>query len=154
MCCKSWKTFFPFCVTFLLGVLAAIPFQTLRTELKFREVRNEINSAHGNGNGIDFGSRERYSCSFDSKKGLQILAKPRAYYTDAARNNQTEGTVTLRVAFLENGKIGDVSIVNYLPDGLTENAIEAAKQIKFEPARLNGKSITVTKQIQYNFSLY
>lgn len=148
MCCKSWKTFFPFCVTFLLGVLAAIPFQTLRTELKFREVRDELISAHGNE------SRERYSCSFDSRKGLQILARPKANYTDAARNNQTEGTVTLRVAFLENGKIGDVSIVNYLPDGLTENAIEAAKQIRFEPAMINGKSITVTKQVQYNFSLY
>lgn len=152
MCCKSWKTFFPFCVTFLLGVLAAIPFQTLRTELKFREVRDNLASAHGNG--IGFGSRERHSCSFDSKKSLQVLAKPRAVYTDAARTNQTEGTVTLRVAFLENGKIGDVSIVNYLPDGLTEQAIEAAKQIKFEPAMLNGKPITVTKQVQYNFTLY
>lgn len=150
MCCKSWKTFFPFCVTFLLGVLAAIPFQTLRTELKFREVRDELVFAHKTGNE----SRERYSCSFDSKKSLQVLSKPRANYTDSARTNQTQGTVTLRVAFLENGKIGDVSIVNYLPDGLTENAIEAAKQIKFEPATLNGKPINVVKQVQYSFSLY
>lgn len=175
MCCKSWKTFFPFCVTFLLGVLAAIPFQTLRTELKFREVRNELVSNHKNGTeGTGHCFTKSHSSElncFACEKGtiarndeksvlqsnlnpLQIVSKPRANYTDAARNNQTEGTVTLRVTFLANGEIGNVSMVKYLPDGLAEQAIEAAKQIKFEPATLNGKPVTVTKQVQYSFSLY
>lgn len=151
MCCKSWKTFFPFLMTFILGVLAVIPFQSLRTEKKFIEVRDEIVLPK-----ITVSeSRKETSCSFDSNlKPLQILAKPRANYTNAARNNQTQGTVTLQVTFLANGEIGNVSIVNYLPDGLTEGAIEAAKQMKFEPATLNGKPVTVTKQVQYTFTLY
>ena len=152
MCCKSWKTFLPFSLAFLMGIIAVIPFQSLKTEKKVSEVKKEVISF--NNGGGDGGGRKS-SCSFDSNsKTLQILSKPRANYTDAARTNQTQGTVTLRVTFLANGEIGNVGIVNYLPDGLTERAIEAAKQIKFEPATQNGKVVTVTKQVQYSFTLY
>ena len=123
MCCKNWKTFLPFLVTFILGVVAVIPFQVLRTEKKFFEVRDELSSPKRTSKG----NNSETSCSFDTKlKPLQILAKPRANYTDAARTNQTQGTVTLRVTFLANGEIGNVGIVNYLPDGLTEEAIKTA----------------------------
>lgn len=85
---------------------------------------------------------------------IKILAKPRANYTDAARQNQVQGTVTLRVTFLANGSIGGVSAVNGLPNGLTEQAIAAARGIKFEPAKKGGVPYTVTMQVQYNFTLY
>ena len=85
---------------------------------------------------------------------LKILSKPRMEYTDEARTNQVQGTVTLRVTFLANGTIGSITPVSGLPDGLTEQATKAAKLIKFEPATKNGKPITVTKQVQYNFTLY
>lgn len=175
MCCKSWKTFLPFLVTFILGVVAVIPFQVLKTEKKVVERRIELSSVKENGTGRSghcsaksnsseincfacekgtFVRSEEKNSSSSHLKPLQILAKPRANYTDAARTNQTQGTVTLRVTFLANGQIGNVGIVNYLPDGLTEQAIEAAKQIKFEPAMQNGKTIAVTKQVQYSFTLY
>lgn len=151
MCCKSWKTFLPFLVTFIIGVFVAIPFQSLRTEKKVSESKNGVIYAVESGSG----GGKRSACSFESNsKALQIFSKPRANYTDAARTNQTQGTVTLRVTFLANGEIGDVAIVNYLPDGLTEGAIQAAKQIKFEPALQNGKAVSVTKQVQYSFTLY
>ena len=153
------KTFFPFLVTFILGVVAVIPFQALKTEKKFVEVKNELVSSHRNETGSSGACPSHSKFKSDSDlnsnlKPLQIIAKPRANYTDAARTNQTEGTVTLRVTFLPNGKVGDVGIVKYLPDGLTEGSVEAAKNIKFEPATLNGKPIAVTKQVQYSFSLY
>ena len=158
MCCKSWKTFLPFFVTFLLGISAVIPFQALKTEMKFREVRTELTSAHKNGtDSATCSSHSKFNSDLSVKsnlKPLQILFKPKANYTDAARQNETQGTITLRVSFLANGKVGNVATVNYLPDGLTEEAIEAAKQMKFEPAMLNGKPITVTKQVQYTFTLY
>jgi TonB family protein len=151
MCCKSWKTFLPFLATFLIGVLAAVAFQGLKSESNISEVKDVITLPYENGNG---GGRKT-SCGFESRtKSLQILSKTKANYTDAARTNQTQGTVTLRVMFLANGKIGDVAVVNYLPDGLTEQAIEAAKQMKFEPAKVNGVAQTVTKQVQYTFTLY
>lgn len=85
---------------------------------------------------------------------LKIVFKPQAQYTEIARANQVRGTVTLRVSFLANGEIGGVSPVNSLPDGLTESAIAAARNIKFEPAKKDGVTYTVTKQVQYSFSIY
>jgi protein TonB len=83
-----------------------------------------------------------------------ITAKPRAPYTDAARQNQFTGMVTLRVTFLASGQIGSISPISGQPYGLTEQAIAAARQIRFEPAKKNGVPQTVTKQVQYQFTLY
>lgn len=85
---------------------------------------------------------------------MKIVAKPRANYTDTARQNQVQGTVTLRVTFLANGQIGSISPVSGLPYGLTEQAIAAARSIKFEPQMVNGEPKSVTKQVQYSFTIY
>lgn len=87
-------------------------------------------------------------------EGVKIVAKPRANYTDAARQNQVQGTVTLRVTFSASGAIGGISPVSGLPYGLTEQAIAAARGIRFEPAKKNGVPYTVTKQVQYSFTIY
>ena len=65
---------------------------------------------------------------------LKIISKPRPGYTDSARLNNIEGTVVLNVTFLASGQIGRVEPLERLPDGLTEQAIAAAKRISFEPA--------------------
>ncbi|MDQ6787876.1 MAG: zinc ribbon domain-containing protein [Acidobacteriota bacterium] len=85
---------------------------------------------------------------------IQILSKPRAEYTDAARQNQVTGTVTVKVTFLANGQIGSVTPVNSLPYGLTEKAIAAAKAIKFEPAKKDGVPYSTIVPVQYNFNIY
>ena len=85
---------------------------------------------------------------------MKIISKPRAIYTDAARRNQIAGTVTLRVTFLANGSIGTITPISGLSDGLTEQAIAAARNIQFEPAKKNGLAQTVSKQVQYTFTLY
>jgi TonB family protein len=85
---------------------------------------------------------------------IKIISKPRAIYTDAARKNQIAGTVTLRVTFMANGTIGNIAVVSGLPEGLTEQAITAARNIQFEPAKRGGVAQTVTKQVQYTFTLY
>lgn len=85
---------------------------------------------------------------------VKIISKPRANYTDAARQNQVQGTVTLRVTFLPSGQIGGIAPVSGLPYGLTEQAIAAARGIRFEPAKKNGVPYPVTKQVQYSFTIY
>ena len=85
---------------------------------------------------------------------IKIISKPVAKYTDAARQNQFSGTVRLRVTFTASGQIGSVSAVGSLPYGLTEQAIAAAKSIRFEPAKKDGVPITKIKQIDYSFTLY
>lgn len=55
---------------------------------------------------------------------------------------------------MANGRIGSIKVLNDLPNGLTEEAIKVAKKIVFLPAKKNGQNITVTKTVQYNFSIY
>ena len=85
---------------------------------------------------------------------MKILSKPRPGYTDAARQNNIQGTVILRVTFLASGQIGSISSVKGLPNGLTEQAIAAARRISFEPAKKDGLGQTVIKQVEYTFSIY
>jgi TonB family protein len=86
--------------------------------------------------------------------GIVVISKPRPSYTDKARHSNTQGTVVLRVTFLSNGGVGSISPTKELPDGLTEQAIAAARKIAFLPAIADGLPITVTKQVEYTFSIY
>ena len=85
---------------------------------------------------------------------VKIISKPTAKYTDAARQNQFSGTIRLRVTFTASGQVGSVSPVGSLPYGLTEQAIAAAKSIRFEPAKKDGVPIPKIKLIDYSFTLY
>ena len=85
---------------------------------------------------------------------LKILSKPKPNYTDLARENNVEGIIRLKIVFSANGQIGAVTPISGLPNGLTEKAVESAKEIKFEPAIENGKPKSVTKVIEYSFSIY
>src|SRR5688572_5505333 len=85
---------------------------------------------------------------------LRIVSKPKPPYTDAARTNQVTGTVILKVTLLGSGQVGGITPVRRLPDGLTEQAIAAARLIKFEPKKVNGVPISVSVNVEYNFSIY
>lgn len=87
-------------------------------------------------------------------QAIKIISKPKAPFTDTARAQSIQGVVRLRVTFLSNGQIGSISPIQGLSGGLTEQAIAAARNIKFEPAKKNGVPQTVTKQVEYSFTLY
>lgn len=84
----------------------------------------------------------------------KILAKPKATYTDEARSNSAQGTVRLKVTLLSSGQVGSIVPVSRLPHGLTEKAIAAARQIRFEPKMVNGVPVPVTVTFEYSFTLY
>jgi TonB family protein len=83
-----------------------------------------------------------------------ILYKERARFTEEARQQKIQGSVLLSVVFLANGQIGEVRVVRGLPAGLTEEAIQAAKRIRFNPASQHGAPISVRAQLEFNFALY
>ncbi len=87
-------------------------------------------------------------------KKISIISKPPPRYTDAARQNNVQGNVTLRVTFNANGTIGAITPVSQLPYGLTEQAISAARRITFQPAMKNGQPQSVTMQVVFNFTIY
>ncbi len=112
----------------------------------------------GNGGGIGDGSGTGGKAPPPLHVGVsspvKFIAKPRANYTDAARTNNIQGNVTLRVTFLASGQVGSVTTVNGLPYGLTEQAIAAAKQIRFEPKKVNGQPVNASMAVQYSFTIY
>jgi TonB family protein len=112
--------------------------------------REEAGGGSGRGSGGGIGTK----ASTSDKTPVRILSSIPAVYTDAAKKNYIEGDVTLRVTFLASGEIGAISVVSGLSYGLTEQAITAAKNIRFEPAKRNGQPITVMKTVKFNFMIY
>ena len=93
--------------------------------------------------------------SSQKNKSVRILEKPKAAYPKSDTGTVCiQGNVRLKVQFLETGEIGEIQVVSGLPYGATENAIEAAKKIKFLPAVKDGKPITSAKIVTYNFAIY
>jgi TonB family protein len=83
-----------------------------------------------------------------------ILSRPQPEYTQEARVNQISGVVTLRVVLSASGQVTNITVVKGLGYGLSEKAIDAARKIRFEPARKDGRAVSMYMQIQYNFNLY
>ena len=83
----------------------------------------------------------------------RLLQQPEPTYTKDARDNKIEGTVILRAVILKTGRVERIRVIQGLPYGLTEQAIEAARKIKFAPAMKDGKAVSMWIQLEYNFSL-
>lgn len=83
-----------------------------------------------------------------------VVMKPEPSYTEQARQNEITGTVVLRAVFTSTGAVTDIRAVLGLPYGLTEQAIAAARQIRFIPAIKEGRFVSTFIQLEYNFNLY
>lgn len=84
---------------------------------------------------------------------VKIISKPRARYTDAARQNMTQGVVKLAIEFGADNKIKAIVPIQTLPDGLTQECIASAKGIKFDPAYKNGNPVSSIKILEYTFEI-
>ena len=82
----------------------------------------------------------------------RLLTKPEPSYTADARKNEVSGTVVLKVVFAKTGEVQNIRVVSGLPYGLTEQATNAARQIKFTPAMIDGSPVSMWMQLEYNFS--
>lgn len=85
---------------------------------------------------------------------VKIISKPQAKYNDAGRTNGVQGSVRLKITLLANGSVGSITAVTRLPHGLTEQAIAAARQLRFEPKKVNGVPQSTIVTIDYSFSIY
>ena len=83
-----------------------------------------------------------------------MLKKDRPSYTDSARQNNVQGTVELRIQFRADGTIGAIGVVHGLPSGLTQEAVRAAKKIRFLSAEIDGKPVDVVRSVEYTFTIY
>ena len=85
---------------------------------------------------------------------LKITEKSRPNYTDEARSGNVQGTITLAVLFRADGKPGNILLLKRLGSGLDQQAMIAARKIKFEPMKKDGQPISVVKVVEYSFSIY
>lgn len=84
---------------------------------------------------------------------LVILSKPTPGYTEEARRNRTEGRIRIRALFGGDGKIEHLLAVRPLPHGLSEKAFEAARDIRFTPATVDGRPVSQFITLEYGFAL-
>ena len=84
----------------------------------------------------------------------RVLSRPAPAYPRRARRGDVQGTVILRAVLAASGKVERVTVLEGLPDGLTEEAIKAARRIKFLPAERDGRKVSQSVIVEYNFDLY
>ena len=85
--------------------------------------------------------------------GPQILEKPRPVYTEEARRLQIEGEVQLEVQFRASGEVRIMRVIRGLGYGLDENAAQAARTIRFLPAKRDGQAVDSTATVHIIFQL-
>jgi TonB family protein len=90
----------------------------------------------------------------DVTKRASIRAKPEPTYTESARKFSVTGVVRLRLVLSATGQVTGITPITKLPHGLTQQAIEAARGIKFEPAIKDGRPVSQYVTIEYNFNIY
>src|SRR5215207_1208269 len=105
----------------------------------------------GGGGGIDYARPFKQN---EVTRKAVITFKPEPGFTEDARKNNVTGVVRLRAILHASGGIQGISVVKGLPDGLTEKAISAARQIRFTPAEKDGRSVSQYVVLEYNFNIY
>jgi TonB family protein len=105
----------------------------------------------GGGGGLDY--TRPFKQSEVTRKAL-ITFKPEPGFTEEARKNNVTGLVRLRAILSASGEVTNISVVKGLPDGLTEKAIAAARQIRFTPAEKDGRAVSQYVVLEYNFNIY
>lgn len=99
------------------------------------------------------GSKASASAATGASSGVAILYEPNPAYTSEARLLKMEGDVVLEVVFLASGQLQVTRVVSGLGHGLDEAAIQAAKQIRFRPAKRNGTPIDFPARVRIEFRL-
>ena len=80
-----------------------------------------------------------------------ISSKPTPNYSAEAIAHNVRGRVVLSAVMCRSGKVTNVQVIESLPFGMTEKAIEAARAIKFQPAERNGRRVSEAFRLEYNF---
>jgi periplasmic protein TonB len=86
-------------------------------------------------------------------QGPVLLNNPQPRYTEEARKNKIQGVVLVRVLIGSDGQVKRVTVTRGLPDGLDEQAIQAAYQLRFKPAMKSGQPVSFWKPVQIEFNL-
>lgn len=82
-----------------------------------------------------------------------ILKKPEPPITRESLRHSIHDKVVLYAILGANGRVSNLIVVQQIPYGLTQKAMEAALHIKFRPARKDGEFVSEWVKIEYEFWL-
>jgi TonB family protein len=88
----------------------------------------------------------------DVSRRAQFISRPApAGEPEGEGDWEEKGRVVLKAVLCHTGEVTDIEVVEGLPDGLTEKAVEAARRIKFTPAERRGKKVSQRAVFEYTF---
>ena len=83
----------------------------------------------------------------------RVLRHVRPRYSEKALTRRVEGKVLLEVVISTQGTVSAVKVLEGLPAGLNETAIECVRQWRFEPGKFEGKPVDVIAEIEVEFKI-
>lgn len=84
----------------------------------------------------------------------RVLYQPDPEYTEEARKAKYQGVCVIWLIVGPDGRPRDVRVARTLGMGLDQKAIDAVRQWKFDPAKKDGKPVSVQLNVEVNFRLY
>ena len=90
---------------------------------------------------------------FGQMKEPKKLIDTKPIYPETARRARLQGVVILEIIVDRQGNVRSWKVLRPLSLGLTEAAIEAVKQWKYEPPMYNGRPVEVLITVTMRFSL-
>ena len=125
--------------------------QRFFSSIRFGRGVSGIAVSDGDGDPLEIAG-ERVMTGWEVDTKGRILAKPAPQYTEDALRERIGGSVVLRAVFSSTGHVTNIRIISGLPYGLTEQAVKAARMIKFTPAMKDGKPVSMWLQLEYYFN--
>jgi TonB family protein len=86
-------------------------------------------------------------------KAPEVLKHVNPQYPELARRNKVSGVVVMEAVIDHTGALKNLKVIQPLPDGLSEAAVDAVKQWTFAPGTMNGKPVDVVFNLTINFKL-
>lgn len=131
----------------------------------------ERNNSNGPGNDDGIGDKPGHTMGSGDRDGegetdtngpyargayqVRCVYCPDPEYTDDARHEKLQGSVTLRVLVTADGRAGKVKIVKGLGFGLDERAMDKVRMWRFEPARdANRRAIAEWITVEATYRLF
>ena len=82
----------------------------------------------------------------------RITSWPDPAMTKEALAHDVHGRVVLAAVLCRTGRVTDLRVVESLPYGMTEQALESVRQIKFTPAEKNWHTVSQKMRFEFHFN--
>jgi TonB family protein len=110
-------------------------------------------SGFGDASAAPVEAPKKKTATEDATTAVSIVEKPQPVYTAEGRKLRVEGDVVIDLVFLASGQVQISRVVRGLGHGLDEAAMQAAKQIKFKPAKRDGQPVDYPARVRIEFRL-